>query len=552
MSLHPDVFTSIPILTIQVARAAFPHGTALMRVRDAVGPIFSDVAFADLFPGTGQPAESPARLALVLIFQFMESLTDRQAADAVRSRIDWKYALGLELTDAGFDFSVLSEFRRRLIAGNAEMRIFDTVLTALRTQGLLVRRGRQRTDSTHVLQAVRDLNRLELVGETLRHFLDVCAEYAPAWIQAQVQADWYQRYARRFDMLHLPKSQAQRDALAIQIGHDGYQIIAAVTAETAPAPLRDLAAFTTLCTVWDQHFVREPHDTQVQIRWRKGTELAAAQSRVTSPFDTEARYCTHNHTEWKGYKVHFTETCDDDANIHLITHVETVLATSQDVEAPAMIHRALCQRDLLPAEHLMDAGYVGADVLVNARTRYDITIVGPITKDVSWQAREKTGYDIRAFTMDWDRQQVMCPHGVTSVRWTPRTDPTGNVVIGVGFPKDACDPCPDRKLCTRSRSQGRSMQIRPQAQHEAIQQTRTAQATEAFAKRYAKRMGIEGTISQAVRRGGARRTRYLGKAKTHLQMVAVASALNLARFAAYLEGTRPGTTRRSRFAALSA
>ena len=175
MSLHPQGGYQIPEETQRVARAAFPKGTLCLRLAETLGPIYQDTQFASLFPTRGQPAEAPARLALVTVLQFVEGLSDRRAADAVRGRIDWKYALGLALTDAGFDHTVLSEFRTRLVQGNAEQGLLDTLLERVREAGLLKTRGRQRTDSTHVLAAVRMLNRLERVGETLRAALNALA-----------------------------------------------------------------------------------------------------------------------------------------------------------------------------------------------------------------------------------------------------------------------------------------------------------------------------------------------------------------------------------------
>jgi transposase len=164
---HP----AVPEETARVVRARFPHGTLVVQLRDALGTLYSDEDFADLFPTRGQPAEAPWRLALVTVLQFLEGLPDRQAADAVRSRLDWKYALSLELTDPGFDHTVLSEFRTRLVAGRAEQRVLDLVLEQARGRGWLKTRGTQRTDATQVLAAVRALTRLEGVGETMRHLL---------------------------------------------------------------------------------------------------------------------------------------------------------------------------------------------------------------------------------------------------------------------------------------------------------------------------------------------------------------------------------------------
>src|SRR2546421_5264456 len=158
MSLRPQPPHSIPDETQRVAHAAFPKGTLCLRIADELGPLYRDDQFAELFPTRGQPAASPARLATASVLQYVEGLSDRQTADAVRGRIDWKYALGLELTDPGFDHTVLSEFRCRLVAGNSEQVLLDTMLTLFKERGWLKARGKQRTDSTHVLAKIRALN----------------------------------------------------------------------------------------------------------------------------------------------------------------------------------------------------------------------------------------------------------------------------------------------------------------------------------------------------------------------------------------------------------
>lgn len=189
MSIQPRQPQAIPDETRRVAQAAFPKGSLYMRIRDELGSLYTDERFVDLFAVRGQPAESPGRLALVTVFQFAEGLSDRQAADSVRARIDWKYALELELTDPGFDFSILSEFRDRLIAGQREQVLLDTLLEALKQKQLLKARGRQRTDSTHVLAAIRELNRLEVVGETMRRALNELADAAPDWLRTIAQRE---------------------------------------------------------------------------------------------------------------------------------------------------------------------------------------------------------------------------------------------------------------------------------------------------------------------------------------------------------------------------
>ena len=234
MSLRAPLFSCIPDETARVARAAFLKGNPYMCMYDELGLIYTNPLFAPLFPNNGQPAEDPARLALVLIMAFAEGLSDRQAADGVRSRIDWKYALALPLDDPGFDASVLSEFRRRLIDGQAERLLFDTLLDHLRERQLVKPGGRQRTDSTHVLAASTVLNRLECVGETLRHALNSLATLAPEWLRSWVPSVWFDRYRRRFEEYRLPPGKPERYALAEEIGADGRQLLLAVYAAAAP------------------------------------------------------------------------------------------------------------------------------------------------------------------------------------------------------------------------------------------------------------------------------------------------------------------------------
>src|SRR3712207_3363244 len=248
MSLRPTPIGEIPTETVRVAEAAFPKGTLLMRLREEFAVLFEDADFRALYPSRGQPGLAPWRLALVTVFQFLEQLSDRQAADAVRARIDWKYALGLELTDPGFHFSVLTEFRARLVAGGAEHLLLDTMLERFKARGLVKARGKQRTDSTHVLAAVHDLHLLELVAETVRAatrvgWLAKTSGAAPAARPGAVRDGLrgapgracLGRYARRIEDDRLPKSQAEREALALEIGADGFLLLDALDAPDAPA-----------------------------------------------------------------------------------------------------------------------------------------------------------------------------------------------------------------------------------------------------------------------------------------------------------------------------
>ena len=174
---NPD---EIPAETVRVVKAVFPKGNTYTLIRDELGSIFRDEQFVDLYPTRGQPGLAPWRLALVTIMQYMENLSDRQAVEAVRARIDWKYVLGLELTDPGFHYSVLSEFRTRLVTEERNQVLFERRLVLCDELGLLKRKTKQRTDSTRNLAAVRALSLLELVGKTMRSTLNELAILAPA------------------------------------------------------------------------------------------------------------------------------------------------------------------------------------------------------------------------------------------------------------------------------------------------------------------------------------------------------------------------------------
>jgi transposase len=529
-----------------VARAAFPKGNVFMRMREALGLIYSDPPFASLFSHTGQPAEAPARLALVLVLQFAEGLADRQAADAVRSRIDWKYALGLELTDPGFDDSVLSEFRTRLIAGGVEHLLLETMLTSLQERGLLKARGKQRTDSTHILAAIRTLNRLELVGETMRFALNRLAAVAAVWLQAHLQPVWLERYGARVENYRLPKTEAQRQRLAATIGADGVALLQAVYAPETPPEVRTEPAVDVLRRIWVQHYYG-PDDPP---RWRHDGDIPPAPRLIHSPDDLEARYSLKRGMAWIGDKGHMTETCEADTP-HVITHVETPLATTPDDKMRDTIHAALAEHTLLPQEHLVDCGDTDSEILVGSAQEYGVTIVGPVAADPSWQAREATGYDNSAFTSDWETHTATCPQGNQRRKWQPDTEVSGQGVLHIRFAKTDGQTCAVRAACPRANTEPRTLTVRTQGYHEVLQAARQRQRTVEFQAQYAKRAGIEGTLSQGVRAFDLRRSRYIGLAKTHLQHILIAAAINLVRVVAWLTDPRPQKRRAAPFATLS-
>jgi len=557
MSLHPHVVEPVPAETTRVAHAAFPKGHPYLTFRDALGTIFQDEDFTALFPAWGQPGLPPWRLALVTIMQFRETLADRQAAEAVRARIDWKYLLSLELTDPGFDFSVLSAFRDRLLAGSAAELLLDTLLERCRALGLLTARGQQRTDSTHVLAAIRVLNRLELVAETLRAALNAVATVAPAWLQAVTPLAWYERSSRRIEESRLPKDTAAREAYAQMVGEDGCHLLDAFEAPDAPQEARELPILESLRRTWQRHDERTVDEAmaagggaQRRVRFRTNRELPPATEGIESPYDADARYRHKRDTSWTGYMVHISETCEPTAP-HLLTHVHTTAATVHEAQCTTPIQQALIAKELPPREHFVDAASISAELLVDSRDDHGITLRGPTRPSQGWQMQVAGAYTIEQCTVDWERQQVRCPQGKWAASWHERVEQDGTPYIIASFSRQDCQACRARPLCTQAQQQGRRLRLPPQEQYEALAAARAWYASEEGSERYKQRAGVEGTLSQGVRAFGLRRTRYRGLPKTHLQHVAIAAAINVDRIVAWLDERPRTTTRISRFAALA-
>jgi transposase len=535
----------IPADTARVAVAALPEGNTCLRLRSFLGTIFRDEQFASLFSTRGQPAATPWRLALVTIMQFAECLSDRDAADAVRTRIDWKYLLSLELTDSGFDYSILSRFRERLIEGNSEMLLLETLLERCRDLGLVRERSDMRTDSTHVIASIRNMNRLELVGETLRAALNVLSTVDPGWLSANVDGEWYLRYAKRFERGRLPKNKDGTNAFAEQIGRDGMFLLAAIWQPASPSYLRTLPAIEALRRCWiSQFWIKDD-----VLHWRQAGNLPPSPARIDSPYDLDAHYGAKGTTEWVGYKVHFTETCSLE-DPHLITNVDTADAHEPDLAHVARGQDELGKRGLLPKRQLVDGSYVGSHVTLESLKKHGIELVGPVKQNWHHSQIEK-GYDLTAFTIDWDGHFAICPQGKRSTGWWTNTSATGRQVISTKFSRTDCSRCTVNAFCTKNGAKNsRKLSLRPREEHELLIASRKEQRTPEWKQLYNKRAGIEATFSQGARSLGLRRSRYRGLPKCHLQNVAIACAINLQRLSNYWSGILPAPTRTSAFAQL--
>jgi transposase len=332
-----------------------------------------------------------------------------------------------------------------------------------------------------------------------------------------------------------------------QLGQDGYDLLKWVGEGDSPPWLKEIPAVENLRKIWIQQFFVE----EGKVKHRSNDDLPPASKMIASPYDTEARLGVKRETEWTGYKVHFTETCDDDLP-HVIIHVETTKATVQDVELTERIHQTLEKKQLLPAEHFLDAGYVDAEHLVTSEKRFGVEVIGPVGERGRKKGRGQDFYTKEHFLIDWEKEEVTCPEGKTSKKWTEKQQENGKVEIRARFGQTECRLCAARSRCTSAAVNPRQVVLHPREQHEALVAAREQQATKAFQERYATRSGIEGTISQGVRANDLRTSRYLGQRKTHLKHLLTAAAMNVTRLYHWWRGDTPALTRISSFAALAA
>ena len=305
--------------------------------------------------------------------------------------------LCLELTDSGFHHTVLSEFRTRLIAGGAEALILEKLLKLCQEKGWLKSRMRTRTDSTHVLGAIRAITRLECVGETLRAALNTLAVVAPECLLSNADEKWVKRYSTRIEDHHQPKSKIKREQLAHIYGEDGLQLLNAVFAPSSPDWFRKIPAVEILRRVWVQQYYLSGD----KIRWRTAQEIPPASLMIGSPYDPDAHYAKKHTTSWVGYKVHLTETCEPNQP-HLITHVETTKAPITDNQVTQLIHEALKTKNLLPNKHLVDTGYIDAELLAQTKQQYEMELIGPTRDDYHWQSAEGKGFAAANFSVCWN------------------------------------------------------------------------------------------------------------------------------------------------------
>jgi transposase len=529
MTLRVRVNTEIPPDTAELGCKLLPATDPYRVIGEQLSNIVRDEDFAGLYEPTGREAVWPAMLALVTVFQFQEDLPDREAAEMAARRIDWKYALHVPLDYLGFHFTDLHNFRQRLLDNEQEALVFDALLGKIQACGFLKKRGKQRTDSTHVVGVVQKLARLELVTETMRVTLREVKAVDEAWGTRVLPAALCETYLERRRDYRL--SDAERQTALRKTGQDGFWLIEQIDRD-APRTIRELDTVQTLRTIWKQQYERSAG--QVTPREKM---IVNAKELIISPHETEARAAQKRGQSWLGSRVHLTETAntaeENPGEPNWITDVTTDIAPAGDTEALPEIQAHLVERGVEPEQQIVDAGYISGPAIADSRVD-GVDLHGPARPDTSPQ-----GFQLLNFQMDVEQRQATCPGGKSPVKWADTPTADGQRITRVYFGAQ-CVACPffGKGQCTES-PKGRMLTLSPH--YPELAARRQAEQTRDFWQTMKRRPGIEGTISEFVRQHGGRRSRYRGMVKTHLQNLFKAAAINLKRLVKALVGRQTRT-----------
>jgi transposase len=520
MSLHPTDWHEIPPETAELGRKLLAENHPYRLLGDRLSDLIHDEDFADLYTPIGGPAISPVILSLILVFQMLEKLPDRLAAEALKVRIDWKYALHLPLDYPGFYFTNLNHFRERLLQHQAEYRVFDRLIQKLVELGFIRRKGKQRTDSTHILGLVAKLSRLELVRETLRVALEALKQQDESWLTQQVPESYLQEYLERHMDYRLTEQEMQ-SALR-RTGADGWWLLQKLA--QAAQRLQELSEIQVMRIVWEQQF-----DVDQDNHYQGPRKQVDPKELIQSPHDPEVRYSEKHGKGWTGYRAQVTETAEPKGCVNFLTDVAVTHAQLQDVKALPQIRTRLAERYLTPSEQYVDQAYMSTQQLADSAEQ-GIRLMGPMPS-----TPRPALYQVSDFKIDQEQRIATCPAGKPSERGTlsKRADGTSEYVFFFG---QQCNLCPLRQRCTSAKD-GRT--LRYHIYHRYLEARQMEMQSEAFWKALQARRPIEGTISQLVRQG-ARQARYRGQAKVHLQWIFVAIAVNLKRlWRAWASGYQP-------------
>ncbi len=470
----------------------------------------------------GRPAIEPVIALGVTLLQFMEKVPDRQAAENLRLHLGWKYALGLEVDHPGFHYSSLCNFRGRLVEAEMQRIGFDAILDALRDAGLVSRRKRQRLDSTHVLGNVAKMSRLECVRETIRLFIETLKH-----VESSAALPDYEQYVERYceNQVQWHKlSKATLAQKAQQAGRDALSLIRWLRQQ--PAQIRDHDKAILLERVFLEQY--EPDSQCLVLRKKEDS------GTVKNPHEPDAQWAAKDQARsktWVGYKVQVSETVTDshepkkkgEPTEQFLTEVTTTEAIASDLDGMGRNLQAQAdhQNDT-PQELYVDAAYVTDDTMAEAKEQ-GREIIGPARPP----GNPTHLLAVDQFDVDVANRTAVCPAGHTSRQCSLIHDSHNDSVYYRFEWAGLCDECQLQKQCTRRKDGRRHVSVG--VHHDLLQQRRREMKTEEFKLKMHRRNAIEGTISEFTR-GGGRRTRYRGLAKTTLANYFQGAAVNVNRW----------------------
>lgn len=519
MSQFKPFSSTIPESIRQAGEVLLPQNHPCRFLGEHIQEFLTEDDFATLYSTAGRPGVSPIVLAIVTILQFMEKLPDRRAAEQVVMRIDWKYALHLELLYLGFHYSDLCNFRKRLEENNAIMGVFDKLIAYLVDMKWIEKRGKQRTDSTHILANVKRLSVFELRRESLRLALKELFQTNPEWVKTHLSEAFAEAYAFSLNTYHM--SETKLKEAEKQVEQDLKHFIETVETQGKPE-FKELIRVRMAQKVAKQS--PKCIDPSEFPDWKD--EVAFPEGEIRSPHNPEARYSKKRDLVWVGEKAQITETVTEDGK-NFITDVLVTPANVSDIGVLETIQDRVQAHGIEISEQYVDKGYMSADKILTSAEK-GIDLRGEVQDSASCK---DDGVQLKDFQVDIAGRKAICPMGKESVRWSEPTGTKG-VKYRASFGKQ-CQLCPLFGKCTE-RPSGRNIDI--SANHDTLQQRRREQKTEEFKQEMKQRAGIESTISEAVRGHGLRKSRYRGTAKMQLQAAFTGVAINVKRLAKWMEG----------------
>jgi len=521
MSLHPVDRSEIPEQTAELGRKLLQEDNLYRLVGDRLNELLTDEDFMWMYSAIGGGGISPVILAMVMVFQMMEKIPDRQAAEMVRVRIDWKYALHLPLDWMGFHWTNLSHFRRRLIENKAEYLVFDRLVQELVELGFIRQRGKQRTDSMSILGLVAKLSRLELVLESMRVVLKGIEQVDENWMKKNVPTALLERYQTKKQTYKMTEKEIATELG--QTGADGLWLLQQL--KTGSPDIPELEPVKVMEEIWGQQFEWDEAGRYQGVR----TKLEG-HGLIQSPHEPEVRYREKRNKGWQGYVGQVSETAEEKGEVNFITDIGGTDAQESDVRSLPEVQERLVERDIPPEEQDVDQAYVSGTSLAESK-KQGIRLMGPIGPETGPKE-----FKLSDFEVELAEKKATCPGEQTAVRWNQHRRPDGTLEYRFYF-GEQCAGCHLRPECTEAKA-GRT--ITYHEHHDQVEKRRAEMETKEFKAAMKRRAPVEGTISQVARAGG-RYARYRGLRKVNLQLVFTAVGINLRRLcAAWGRGHQPG------------